>query len=72
MSYYCAECKLVINDEDVDIEENNVGVYMGRPAIETYPICPKCGEPVEEYYGVPADAEEYDNPLKDILEGVFE
>lgn len=49
--YFCEDCKLIIEDEDADIEENDVGFAYGRPAIETYPICPNCGEPVSEYHG---------------------
>ena len=72
MNYYCNECKLIISEEDVDYEDNNLGEYHGQPAIETYPICPKCGEPVEEFYGDTTGIDEYENPLKDILTGVFE
>ena len=72
MTYYCKDCDLIIREEDVDYEDNNLGEYHGQPAIETYPICPKCCEPVEEFYGDMEGIDEYENPLKDILTGVFE
>jgi len=67
MTYYCNDCGMIIREEDVDYEDNNLGEYHGQPAIETYPICPKCGEPVEEYYGNPADAVEYENVVGALL-----
>ena len=62
---YCESCKLIIEEEDADIEENDVGEAYGAPAIERYPICPNCGEPVADYMG--EKGRKYINEFKDIF-----
>lgn len=66
MSAYCDYCKMIIRDEDV-VHYEEVSEAWGRPVSEDWRFCPKCGEPVEEYYGDPADAVEYENEVGAIL-----
>lgn len=50
MDYFCDECGKVIREEEVSksYEESEA---WGHPVYEEWLVCPKCGEPVREYYG---------------------
>ena len=69
MTYYCDDCEMVIRDEDVQEEEEFLGEAWGRPIYDSYNtflVCPKCGEPVREFYGEPELEVVYNNPYRDI------
>lgn len=68
MTYYCEECEMVIRDEDVEEESYYIGEAWGRPIYDNMLVCPKCGEPVGEYYGSPETDKCYGNPFTGFAE----
>ena len=57
MKYYCNNCHLVLDEDDlIKIEDPRPGAY-GQPCWETFWVCPRC-ECVPEIYDEEEDEEE--------------
>ena len=69
MDFYCSECDMLIQEEDV-VHWNEPSEYFGRPVCEHWVMCPSCGEPVSEYMGEPYK-KVFKNPFGDTLRGAF-
>ena len=49
MKYYCDECKIVLDEDNLDeVSDPRPGAY-GAPCSETFYVCPCCGNIPGEY-----------------------